>query len=186
MAFESNAFVQNRIADNSLVKIILKSNTLIQDNPQRSMECFASYLPKINEITLKYEAEYETCLNRSADARSKIDAEVQSDRKDLELSALDFCNAYEKCSNYHAAYDAYECYNNVSSNASKATYNIQNASKDKMEYIRMKFETIEYEQNRCTEDCSRTYKEASTKAYAELDKCLAGIPVEESSEQITK
>lgn len=37
----------------------------------------------------------------------------------------------------------------------------------------MKYETIEYEQNRCTDKCSRDYVEQSTKIYDDLDKCLA-------------
>ncbi|XP_065368586.1 uncharacterized protein LOC135961047 [Calliphora vicina] len=178
IAFEANSFVHNRVAENNFANILLKSSALIQDSPQRSMECFSIYIPKINELTTKYEFEYEICLQHSANNRSAIDKEVEGDRRDLEMSTIDVCGALEKCSQQNSTYESFECYHGASVETMNTAKNMQNVSKDKMEYMKMRFETIEYNKNRCTDECSREYVEESSKTYADLDKCLAGIPVD--------
>ncbi|KAI8119159.1 hypothetical protein FF38_02378 [Lucilia cuprina] len=183
IAFETNCYKHSRVVDNIFANILLKSSNLIQDSPQRSLECFAIYIPKINELTAKYELEYETCLKSSADARSVIDKEVEGDRKDLESSATDICGALEKCAQQNSSYEFFECQYGVAGESLNSTRYIQNVSKDKMEYIKFKFETIEYDQNRCTDECSRVYVEETTKTYSDLDKCLAGTAVDSKPQE---
>ncbi|KAI8119158.1 Protein TsetseEP [Lucilia cuprina] len=186
IAFQSNCYKHSRVVDNNFANILLRSSNLIQDSPQRSLECFAIYIPKINELTAKYELEYETCLQSSADARSVIDKEVEGDRKDLESSATDICGALEKCAQQNSSYEFFECHYGVAGESLNSTRYIQNVSKDKMEYIKFKFDTIEYDQNRCTDECSRVYVEESTKTYSDLDKCLAGVAVDSISQEKTQ
>ncbi|KAI8119156.1 hypothetical protein FF38_02382 [Lucilia cuprina] len=164
-------FSENKIAD-----ILLKNSSLISASPQRSMECFSIYIPKLNELTKNYEADYEICLQHSTEDRAIVDLEVQRDRRDLERSTEQVCAKFQACSkNNKSAYEFFECFGNVAGESTKAAYNVQNIAKDKMDYIKMKYELIEYNQNRCTDDCSRTYVEESSKIYEELEKCLAGL-----------
>ncbi|XP_065368845.1 uncharacterized protein LOC135961277 [Calliphora vicina] len=158
------------ITDNKIANILLKSRSLIADSPNHSMECFSIYIPKLNELTMNYEAEYENCLKRTTEDRNIVDLEVQRDRRDLEESSAQVCGKFQSCStNYKSALEFFECYGN----AVCKVHNIQNVAKEKTEYIKIRYETIEYNHNRCTDKCSRTYVEESSKIYDDLDKCLA-------------
>lgn len=102
------------IVENKIANILLKSSSLIADSPQRSLECFSIYIPKLNELTENYEAEYETCLKRSSEDRDLIDREVERDRKDLEESAVHACAKFSTCSSSDKnAYEFFECFSDA-------------------------------------------------------------------------
>ncbi|KAI8119155.1 hypothetical protein FF38_02386 [Lucilia cuprina] len=179
LVIDANCFGHKPIIENKIANILLKSSPLIEKTPQQSMECFAIYIPKLNDLTKTYELEYETCLQQSKEYRDSLDLEVQKERKHLEESAEKVCDSFNSCSRkIDSTYEFFECFSNAAAESTNTVYNIQNISKDKMEYIKIKNETIEYDQNRCTDKCSRVYVEKSTKIYDDLDKCLAGLVIE--------
>lgn len=115
LAFKSYCFeIPKPMVENKIANILLKSSSLIADSPQRSLECFSIYIPKLNELTENYEAEYETCLKRSSEDRQLVDQELQRDRSDLEESVAQVCDKFQSCSSDNKnAYEFFECFSNV-------------------------------------------------------------------------
>ncbi|XP_037827193.1 uncharacterized protein LOC119615152 [Lucilia sericata] len=178
LVFNTNCLGRKPIIENQIANILLKSSPLVEKTPQQSMECFAIYIPKLNNLTKTYEFEYETCLQLSTEYRDSLDLEIQKERLHLEESTEEVCNSFKSCSSKTETFEFFECFSNVAAESTKTIYNIQNISKDKMEYIKIKEDAIEYDQNRCTDKCSRVYVEESTKIYDDLDKCLAGVVID--------
>lgn len=111
MAFQAHCDIPKPLVENKIANILLKSSSLIADSPQRSLECFSIYIPKLNELTENYESNYENCLKRSTEDREIVDLEVQRDRSDLEESVGDVCDKFKDCSKEHeTAYEFFECF----------------------------------------------------------------------------
>lgn len=97
-------------AQQNLANSILKSSRTIEDSPQRSLECFSIYLPKINEATNNYEVEYAKCLDTAANATAAIEAEVAQDRASVGYDADGICTMFQECSQTESSVDFFQCY----------------------------------------------------------------------------
>lgn len=101
------------MADHNLANTLLRSSESIGNNPQRSLECFAIYMPLLNDATAQYEKQYAHCLQTAANAKQAIEAEVASDRANVNAETLDICSMFTKCSNEESSYNLFECYNSA-------------------------------------------------------------------------
>lgn len=106
----SQAAPRNQLPDIGLMKFMIQSRDISQDNPTRSFECFQYYLPKLNECAENYEEEYKQCSALAIAARNKIDDNTQDNRTAIDATATSSCKALETCSKITEAVEYFECY----------------------------------------------------------------------------
>ncbi|XP_005183518.2 uncharacterized protein LOC101889812 [Musca domestica] len=170
----------------NLANTILRSTSSIQYDPLKSAECFSVYLPKLNNLTAVYEEDYQLCLKKSEDSKEALRNELEPAVSVVNSTRDEICQGFAECVFDSDPYGYFECSNDAAGKAISKAYSIQTLSQDRMQYITLKYETIQYAQNVCTSKASETYVRDSTKVHAELQDCLAGKVPEESSTSTTE
>lgn len=169
-------------ADVGLMRFMMHSRALTQDNPTRSLSCFDYYIPELNAIAEKYKADYAQCLDDADESRSGIDESTQPDRDLINESANSSCAALQKCSTSEGAIDFFSCYSEVGGENAKSMYTISSNSSVILAAVREEYRLIEISQFVCTNQSDRVYVEDTARTYEELNRCVAGLaPVPDPS-----
>uniref|UniRef100_A0A1I8MAZ4 Protein TsetseEP domain-containing protein n=1 Tax=Musca domestica TaxID=7370 RepID=A0A1I8MAZ4_MUSDO len=156
----------------NLVNTIIKTT---QFSDGSSVDCFAWYLPKINEVANTYELAYLQCLNEANVERQALNDDVLSDREQLDNDAEQICNLYGNCGREgEFLEDFFDCYANVSREVQTTTDTMESLSYKNIQHLKLNYEIIMYNQNNCTDACSNVYVQETTGLYAELQACLSG------------
>lgn len=109
----------------NLANTILGSSVNIQNDPLRSAQCFAVYLPQLNNLTAVYEEEYNACLQQSDASKANIKNEVQAAANQVNATATDICGGFSACVFDSDPYGYFECSNNAVSIDIGTSENIQ-------------------------------------------------------------
>lgn len=110
LAVAANAESNFHNTDVGLLDFMSRSNHIMQRNPERSLECFDYYIPLINELAEKYEADYKNCLEKSASGRLGAEEATVGQRNDLANRADSACAAINLCADSDTVEDIYNCY----------------------------------------------------------------------------
>lgn len=106
----SQALPKSLLPDVGLMQFMMKSRDLSQDNPARSLSCFDTYLPLLNDISQDFQKAYAQCLATADASRLGIDDNTKDDRNQIDSEATSACEALTTCSQSTAAIDYFECY----------------------------------------------------------------------------
>lgn len=104
-ALRRSTFAASQLAD-----VILRSTYSLEENPQRTAECFALYMPQITATTNQYEGAYNGCLNATAVAEENLKKQVQGDIETIEKISEGICIDLKTCSNNGDLYKLFDCY----------------------------------------------------------------------------
>ncbi|XP_061386565.1 uncharacterized protein LOC133321491 [Musca vetustissima] len=167
--------------DYNLANTILSSVASIQYDPAKSAQCFSVYLPKLNDITNEYESQYQTCLEKSINSKDDVRQAVAHAADSLNNSVDQICSAFANCEFGDDPSAYFECSNDAAGRATSQAYSIQTLSQDRVQYIKLKYETIQYNQNVCAAKASDVYAKDTASVHAKLQDCLAGKETEESA-----
>lgn len=106
----SDRIVPEQETNLSLLSFLSRSNSLLQRDATRSMDCFNYYLPLINQIAKNYEENCGACIQQFEDGRALAESETSEKRNDLASRAENSCNLLSKCSEIDAADKVFECF----------------------------------------------------------------------------
>ncbi|KNC26400.1 hypothetical protein FF38_03320, partial [Lucilia cuprina] len=101
--FTQGSVVPQQDTNLSLLNFMARSNSLMQRNPSRSLECFNYYIPLIDKIAKEYEANYGACVQESEDERGQAEEATLEQRNDLASRAENSCNVLSQCSEKESA-----------------------------------------------------------------------------------
>uniref|UniRef100_A0A1I8PI88 Protein TsetseEP domain-containing protein n=1 Tax=Stomoxys calcitrans TaxID=35570 RepID=A0A1I8PI88_STOCA len=177
-------------AENNLSAAILLRDQAMKENPAQASQCFEVYTKGINAANEKYETKLNGCLETATTETEKLEAEVADDRAQVTANGESVCSSYEECSQKESSSDFFECYVKAADASLAKSLDIQTVSKTKMQYVNLRYQTIEYDQKHCSDECSNAYVKESTRLYSELDRCLkTGVIVTsepEDDEEVTE
>ena len=97
------------MAEVSLSNYMLRSNDAMQNNPQRSMECFTTYIPQLNQVTEEFEVNWEVCLQASASSKTAVDEGFWPAHVDMVATTNSICNGYTACNQLESAMEFFQC-----------------------------------------------------------------------------
>ncbi|XP_073820192.1 uncharacterized protein [Musca autumnalis] len=166
--------------DFNLADTILTSVASVQYDPSKSAQCFSVYLPKLNDVTNVYEAQYQKCLEESANTKEAVGTEVAPAAESVNNTVEQICSSFAACDFDDDPSGYFQCSNDAAGRATSQSYSIQTLSQDRVQYIKLRYETIQYNENVCTSTASDTYVKDTAKVHAQLQDCLAGKAPEES------
>ncbi|TMW45425.1 hypothetical protein DOY81_009495 [Sarcophaga bullata] len=168
---------RSTFAASQLADVILRSTYSLEENPQRTADCFALYMPQITATTKQYEDSYNGCLNATTVAEDNLKKQVQGDIDTIENISNGICIDFKSCSNNSDLYKLFNCYYVAANATRQSAFEIQNVSKSKMQYVEITQENIAYTETECTDTCSRIYETQMEILYDNLKLCLDGKPV---------
>ncbi|XP_032292156.1 uncharacterized protein [Drosophila virilis] len=171
----SQALPNSLLPDVGLMQFMMKSRDLSQDNPARSLSCFDTYLPLLNDISQDFQKAYAQCLATADASRLGIDDNTKDDRDKIDSEATSACDALTTCSQSTAAIDYFECYSQTGSENTKVMYTISANSAELLAQVREEYRLIDIVQYECTNKSERAYVENTAATYENLDRCLAGL-----------
>ncbi|XP_013106075.2 protein TsetseEP [Stomoxys calcitrans] len=161
------------LAHRQMANIMLKASQSLSNNPERSAQCFPVYSQGIANANDKYAAAYDQCLDTATNAEKAVETEVAADRQTVANQGDAICTSFQTCSQVASAGDFFECYYDAAGSSLSTSLDMQSLSKNKMQYVELRYQTIEYDKNYCTNDCTNTYIKESTALYQQLETCLA-------------
>ncbi|XP_059218839.1 protein TsetseEP [Stomoxys calcitrans] len=165
-------------AQKEMANAIERTSQSMRDNPERSAECFAVYSQGITAANEKYELAYSKCVDTAAEELQRVEAEVAEDRNSVRSAGEAVCSSFQVCSNKESSADFFECYLEAASASLTSSLDMQTVSKTKMQYVNLRYQTIEYNKVHCSDECSNTYMKETTTLFNQLDECLkTGVPV---------
>ncbi|XP_005183519.2 uncharacterized protein LOC101889983 [Musca domestica] len=160
--------------DYGLANTILSSVSSVQYDPSRSQQCFSVYLPKLNDITNEYEAQYQECLDKSANSQYDVRNEVAPAADSVSSTVQQICGAFNDCDFGEDPSGFFSCSNDAAVRATSQAYGVQTLAQDRVQYIKLKYEQIQYSQNVCSSNASDIYVKDTAMVHAQLQDCLAG------------
>uniref|UniRef100_A0A1L8E9R2 Putative secreted protein n=1 Tax=Haematobia irritans TaxID=7368 RepID=A0A1L8E9R2_HAEIR len=141
-------------------------------SPERSTVCFPIYAQGIAKANDKYELAYNTCLDNAANSQKLVENEVAPDRASLRSDGEGICATFDKCANMELSTDFFECYLDASGSSLSTSLDMQSVSKTKLQYVNLRYQTIQFDKDFCTDDCTNIYVKESTTLYSQLEECL--------------
>ncbi|XP_061395455.1 uncharacterized protein LOC133331066 [Musca vetustissima] len=170
------------MVNQNLAEIIRNSNASIVKYPERSAECFNDYTTQLTNLTNEFEANYTRCVEISNNATQCLHRQIVPDLDRVDRMRDEICSGLYGCRrNESLPYGYFECMNNASEAAIPISYSIQSLSRDRMQYLSLKYEVIRYNEYICTEQCSRTYMQGAADLRDELERCLNGENVRKNN-----
>ncbi|XP_075149326.1 uncharacterized protein LOC142223312 [Haematobia irritans] len=159
-------------AQQEMANAILRTSQSMKENPERAADCFNVYSQGITAANEKYELEYGKCVSDAEQALLNVEAEVANDRLSVAASGNSVCALYEDCSNKESSGEFFECYVEAAGASITTALDMQSVSKTKMQYVNLRYQTIEYDRNFCSDESSNAYIKETTTLYNQLDECL--------------
>lgn len=93
-----------------LATILMKSERSMVDDPTRSTNCFAIYLPQINALAAEYEKSYNNCISNYDDSINKVENLMSSVRYEMSQTTDVMCSHYKNCQKADSNLNFFECY----------------------------------------------------------------------------
>ncbi|EDW01446.1 protein TsetseEP [Drosophila grimshawi] len=171
----SQAVPQLVMPEIGLMKFIMNSREISQSNPGRSIDCFNTYIPLMNQIAEDYKAEFTQCLNTADASREGVDESTKGDRTDIDSTATTACAALSKCSDNTGSVDYFECYANTAGDTAKTMYTISANSGELLAAVQEEFRLIDNNQYKCTNASERVYVEKQAAIFEDFDRCNKGL-----------
>uniref|UniRef100_A0A1I8NTV5 Protein TsetseEP domain-containing protein n=1 Tax=Stomoxys calcitrans TaxID=35570 RepID=A0A1I8NTV5_STOCA len=162
------------LAHRQLANIMLKTSVSMNEHPERNVLCFPIYSQGIAEANERYEETYNECLDIALNAEKTVESEVAKDRSNVYQQGEDICSSFQGCSKIESSADYFQCYHNAAGSSLTNSLEMQTLAKSTMQYIQLRYQTIEYDKNYCTNKSTDTYIKESTNLYSQLEQCLAG------------
>ncbi|XP_075149493.1 protein TsetseEP-like [Haematobia irritans] len=155
-----------------IVDLMEQVNEDMLANPDRAQECFNVYSAGITAANEKYEFEFAKCADDAASSLERLEAEVASDRENVRYEGESICAAFTECAAKDSSSDFFECYLEAAGDTLTKSLDMQTLSKTKMQYVNLRYQTIEYDKKHCADESANAYVKESTTLYSQLDQCL--------------
>jgi len=175
VAWASLPALQAKSSDLSLMKFMMEHQTLANQNPGRSAECFATYIPVLNNITLQYQENYESCIAHANQTRTYIDERAGYLLQPIIIQSREACSNIMSCDSLTINNTmALECYAATGSANSQVMYKISANATNILTETQEAYMLAESQESKCLYAAKLSYESETTETYELLQKCING------------
>ncbi|XP_034654817.1 uncharacterized protein LOC117892587 [Drosophila subobscura] len=144
----------------------------LETNESTTKECFARYLPQLENEGATWSKSYSSCLEIATTERQSVVTNVAAAQNQIREAAMAIGAFIDDCLGIVDALDFFNCFAKMSKQQLATVYTISyNASEDALS-LSQQLGTIEVQHYLCTNRTEHTYVEGTDRVFRDLDQCL--------------
>ncbi|XP_022232428.2 uncharacterized protein LOC111080896 [Drosophila obscura] len=144
----------------------------LQTNESITKQCFAHYLPQLENEGATWSKSYSGCLNNATSERQSVATNVGVEQNQIREAAMGISAFIDHCLGISNALDFFNCFAKMSKQQLATVYTISyNASADALS-LTQQLGTIDVEHYLCTNRTEHSYVVGTDRIFRELDQCL--------------
>ncbi|SPP73591.1 uncharacterized protein LOC117581604 [Drosophila guanche] len=144
----------------------------LETNESTTKQCFARYLPQLENEGATWSKSYSRCLWIATTGRQSVVTNVAAAQNQIREAALGISAFIDDCLGIADSLAFFNCFAKMSKRQLATVYTISyNASEDALR-MSQQLGTIEVEHYLCTNRTEHTYVEGTDRVFRDLDQCL--------------
>ncbi|KAM8714382.1 hypothetical protein ACLKA7_014502 [Drosophila subpalustris] len=166
----------------ALHKYLVNANARDLDlsvSPDVTSQCFALYLPMLNEVAATFSSSYQACITTANNQLAQLTAEAQKDQLTYQQEVSGLCSAFASCDNStgNDTTKFFNCYADAAQGDVSLIYDISTNAASTASTLAAAMKATMDTEYQCTNTTESNYVRDTATTYDLLDSCLKnGVP----------
>ncbi|EDW08967.1 uncharacterized protein LOC6579135 [Drosophila mojavensis] len=163
----------------ALDKYLVQANNLDMVSADVTSQCFALYLPMLNEVAASFSSSYQACITTYNNELANLTAQAQKDQVVYQQDVAGLCSAFTSCNNStrNDSTAFFSCYANAAQADVSIIYDIATNAASTANTLAESIKANQDLEYQCTNTTESNYVRDTAATYDLLDSCLKnGLP----------
>ena len=173
LVLEQQQRTMRTLVSNMQILDLVAADATDSDRSDGSMiACFNSTQRKQIENLASFQTQMRVCEKAEIDSKDQLSRQSNATRSGLVQRGTLHCESMRKCESLSDGLDFFTCYGKATSTSSEDLQNMSLTSNDQVENMKMEYQQISFDHNKCNIKARNTYASASAETDKEMQNCI--------------